>query len=61
MTDPLLGRSAAELEDWAVAQGQQPFRGRQLYDWLYSKGAHSLNDITVLPKRWRQQLQDFIP
>ena len=56
--DPLLGRSAAELEDWAVAQGQQPFRGRQLYDWLYSKGAHSLNDITVLPKRWRQQLQD---
>ena len=58
MTDPLLGRSAAELEDWAVAQGQQPFRGRQLYDWLYSKGAHSLNDITVLPKRWRQQLQD---
>ena len=58
MTHPLLGRSAAELEDWAVAQGQQPFRGRQLHDWLYSKGAHSLNDITVLPKRWRQQLQD---
>jgi 23S rRNA (adenine2503-C2)-methyltransferase len=58
VTDPLLGRSAAELEDWAVAQGQQPFRGRQLYEWLYSKGAHSLNDITVLPKRWRQQLQD---
>ena len=59
MTHPLLGRSAAELEDWAVAQGQQPFRGRQLHDWLYSKGAHSLNDITVLPKRWRQQLQDI--
>ncbi|AII44227.1 50S rRNA methyltransferase [Synechococcus sp. KORDI-100] len=58
MTHPLLGRSAAELEDWAVAQGQQPFRGRQLHDWLYSKGAHSLNDITVLPKLWRQQLQD---
>ena len=59
MTHPLLGRSAAELEDWAVAQGQQPFRGRQLHDWLYSKGAHSLNDITVLPKLWRQQLQDI--
>ena len=58
MTHPLLGRSAAELEDWAVAQGQQPFRGRQLHDWLYSKGAHSLKDITVLPKLWRQQLQD---
>ena len=58
MTHPLLGRSAAELEYWAVAQGQQPFRGRQLHDWLYSKGAHSLKDITVLPKLWRQQLQD---
>ena len=58
MTHPLLGRSAAELEDWAVAQGQQPFRGRQLHDWLYSKGAHSLKDITVLPKLWRRQLQD---
>ena len=58
MTEPLLGRSAAELEDWAVAQGQQAFRGRQLHDWLYAKGAHSLDDITVLPKLWRQQLKD---
>ena len=30
----------------------------RINDWLYSKVAHSLNDITVLPKRWRQQLQD---
>ena len=53
----LLGRSAAELERWAVAQGQKPFRGRQLHDWLYAKGARSLADITVLPKSWRESLQ----
>ena len=54
----LLGRSAAELESWAVAQGQKPFRGRQLHDWLYSKGARSLSEITVLPKTWRESLKE---
>ena len=56
MTTALLGRSAAELQDWAVQQGQKPFRGRQLHDWLYAKGARSLSDITVLPKAWRADL-----
>jgi len=54
----LLGRSAAELQDWAVAQGEKPFRGRQLHDWLYAKGARSLDEITVLPKAWRARLQN---
>ena len=54
----LLGRSAAELESWAVAQGQKPFRGRQLHDWLYAKGARSLEEITVLPKVWRESLKE---
>lgn len=58
MNQALLGRSAAELQDWAVAQGQKPFRGRQLHDWLYTKGVHSLDEITVLPKAWRSRLQD---
>jgi 23S rRNA (adenine2503-C2)-methyltransferase len=52
----LLGRTAAELQDWAVSQGQKAFRGRQLHDWLYAKGAHSLDEITVLPKAWRSDL-----
>ena len=58
MSKALLGRSAAELEDWVVSQGQKPFRGRQLHDWLYAKGARSLDDITVLPKAWRSSLQN---
>ena len=53
----LLGRSAAELESWAIGQGQKAFRGRQLHDWLYAKGARSLADITVLPKAWRTSLK----
>ena len=58
MSKALLGCSAAELQDWVVSQGQKAFRGRQLHDWLYSKGAHSLDDITVLPKAWRATLND---
>jgi|TARA_B110000003_G_scaffold165585_1_gene165544 23S rRNA (adenine2503-C2)-methyltransferase len=54
----LLGRSQSELEEWAVAQGQPAFRGRQLHDWLYAKGARDLQAITVLPKAWRASLQE---
>jgi len=53
---PLLGLGQAELEAWATAQGQAPFRGRQLHDWLYAKGARSLDAISVLPKVWREAL-----
>ena len=58
MISALLGRSQSELEEWAIAQGQPAFRGRQLHDWLYAKGARDLQAITVLPKAWRASLQE---
>jgi len=56
---PLLGLGLKELETWAESQGQPAFRGRQLHDWLYARGARSLETVTVLPKAWRQQLQQL--
>ena len=56
MSQALLGQSSTELVDWVVSQGQPAFRGRQLHDWLYQKGARSLETITVLPKAWRAAL-----
>ena len=56
VTPPLLGQSQAELEAWAVAEGQPAFRGRQIHDWLYRQGVHELGAITVLPKAWRERL-----
>ncbi|MCP9934337.1 23S rRNA (adenine(2503)-C(2))-methyltransferase RlmN [Cyanobium sp. Candia 9D4] len=53
---PLLGMGQAALEAWAGDQGQPAFRGRQLHDWIYSRGARSLEAITVLPKAWREGL-----
>ena len=56
MAQPLLGLGLSELESWAQQQGQAAFRGRQLHDWIYAKGARELDAITVLPKAWRAQL-----
>ena len=54
----LLGLSVDELEEWAQKEGQKSFRGRQIYDWIYKKGARNIDDITVLPKGWRDSLQN---
>mgnify|MGYP002777009927 CR=1 FL=1 len=54
--EPLLGRSLAELTAWVEAQGQPSYRGKQLHQWLYAKGARSLADITVFPKAWRTEM-----
>ncbi|ERN42876.1 23S rRNA m2A2503 methyltransferase [Rubidibacter lacunae KORDI 51-2] len=52
-TEVLLGKSLAELTAWVQQQGQPAYRGKQLHQWLYDKGARSLCDITVLPQTWR--------
>lgn len=55
---PLLGMSQAELTAWVQAQGQAPYRGKQLHQWLYGKGVRSLTDVTVFPKTWRQDMEN---
>lgn len=57
-TRPLLGMSLIELTDWVQAHGQPAYRGKQLYQWIYERGARSLTEITVFPKQWRAELQD---
>mgnify|MGYP001073359113 CR=1 FL=1 len=53
---PLLGASLDELTDWVQQQEQPAYRGKQLYQWLYDRGARSLSEITVFPKQWRQEM-----
>jgi len=55
---PLLGQSLTNLTGWVQAQGQPSYRGKQLHQWIYEKGARSLADITVFPKQWRTEMQD---
>jgi 23S rRNA (adenine2503-C2)-methyltransferase len=54
---PLLGKSLTELTEWVQQQGQRPYRGKQLHEWLYQKGVRSLTDISVFSKEWRAELE----
>jgi 23S rRNA (adenine2503-C2)-methyltransferase len=58
-SEVLLGKSLNELTDWVQTQGQPAYRGKQLYQWLYEKGARSLSEISVFPKQWRETLADY--
>ena len=58
-SEVLLGKSLAELTAWVQEQGQPAYRGKQLYQWLYQKGARSLLDISVFPKQWRESIADY--
>jgi 23S rRNA (adenine2503-C2)-methyltransferase len=55
----LLGQSLEELTQWVVKQGQPAYRGKQLYQYLYEKGVRSLLDISVFPKKWREEFADY--
>ncbi len=46
------------LEALAQSFGQPAYRGRQLFQWLYGKGATSFQAMTNLPKSFRQTLAE---
>jgi 23S rRNA (adenine2503-C2)-methyltransferase len=59
LEDALLSKSREELTQWVQQQGQPAYRGKQLYQWLYQKGARSLNEITVFPKQFRESCLEY--
>ncbi len=46
-----------QLREFFVAQGDKSFRGNQVYEWLWSKGAHGFEDMSNLSKESRQMLE----
>ena len=49
--------SKEQLREFFVTNGDKPFRGNQVYEWLWSKGAHSFNDMTNISKETRTMLK----
>ena len=45
------------LREFFVANGDKAFRGNQVYEWLWSKGAHSFEDMTNVSKETRAMLE----
>ncbi|NUQ22749.1 MAG: 23S rRNA (adenine(2503)-C(2))-methyltransferase RlmN [Saprospiraceae bacterium] len=50
-------QSLQEIEAFFTAQGEPRFRAKQVYEWLWKKGAFSFEEMTNLPKNLRQTLE----
>lgn len=50
--------SKDQLRDFFVANGDKAFRGNQVYEWLWNKGAHSFEDMTNISLDTRKMLED---
>lgn len=47
-----------ELTEFMVSLGEQPFRARQLFRWLYGRGVKNFEEITDFAKPLRHRLQE---
>lgn len=50
--------SLEELRDFFINAGDKAFRGNQVYEWLWKKGAHHFDDMTNLSKATRNILKE---
>lgn len=52
--------SLDQLTDYFKEIGEKPFRAKQVYDWLWSKNLHSIDEMTNISKGLREKLsQEF--
>jgi 23S rRNA (adenine2503-C2)-methyltransferase len=56
MKENLLGRDATGLERFFEAQGEKPFRARQVLRWLHQRGAADFAQMSDLAKGLREKL-----
>lgn len=51
-------QSKEDLRIFFEQIGDKAFRGNQVYEWLWNKGAHSFDEMTNLSKQTRSYLED---
>jgi 23S rRNA (adenine2503-C2)-methyltransferase len=47
-----------ELENFIAGQGKERYRARQIFKWLYQKGAASFDEMSNLSKDFRRELAE---
>lgn len=47
-----------ELTEWVKKQGEPQFRAKQLYEWMHKKYAGSTDDMTNIPKKLREKIDN---
>src|SRR5512136_2630061 len=50
--------SLGELEAFIAGQGKERYRARQIFKWLYQKGATDFAEMSNLSKEFRNQLEN---
>ena len=48
----------AQLEDFVLAMGEQKFRAKQIFKWVYQKRLPDFSDMTNMPKTLRSALAE---
>ncbi len=49
-----------EIEELMLSYGEKSFRAKQIYEWIWKLGAHSINDMSNLSKDLKEKLNtDF--
>lgn len=51
--------SLSELEEFCLSIGQSKFRARQIYNWIYLKSVKTIDDMTDLSKKFREELKEL--
>lgn len=54
----ILGMTVGELEKLLFALGEKPYRGRQVAEWVYGRGATTFAGMTNLPAPLRSALEE---
>ncbi|MEQ1673954.1 MAG: 23S rRNA (adenine(2503)-C(2))-methyltransferase RlmN [Candidatus Nitrotoga sp.] len=57
MTTNLLNFDAQQMTDWFAAQGEKPFRARQVLRWIHKNGESDFSAMTDLAASLREKLQ----
>ncbi|AMS27227.1 50S rRNA methyltransferase [Bacteroidetes bacterium UKL13-3] len=49
--------SLSELKESFAGMGEKPFRGQQVYEWIWKKSARSFSEMSNLSKELREKLE----
>ncbi len=58
MQSEIIGLSKEELLNMITEMGEKPFRAKQIWQWIYFKGALSFDEMTDLSKPFREKLKE---
>jgi 23S rRNA (adenine2503-C2)-methyltransferase len=54
----LLDFTLPRLTEWLAAQGEKPFRARQVFKWIHQRGVADFDGMTDIAKSLREKLKD---